>query len=301
MLRPLRHGSDPVSTDTSILRHTAALALTCPRPELVEMTKPSAHIQRQAKQKEWYEQWSMLEDQERFLFEDWIFPNRLEDFRDREVLECGCGGGHHTAFVAPYAKHVVAVDLNTTDLAKERNANAPNVEFVEGDIGTMDLGRKFDIVFSVGVVHHTDDPDRVVRNLIRHVKPGGRLILWVYSEEGNALVKYGVEPVRKLLLRRLPRKLLNRISQIVTAVLYIPAYTLYLLPLKFLPYYEYVGNFRRLSFDRNNLNVFDKLNAPQVDFISEERARRWLLSTEFRDVHISAYKGVSWRLSGTRL
>ena len=243
----------------------------------------------------------MLEDQERFLFEDWIFPNRLDDFRDGEILECGCGGGQHTAFVAPYAKHVVAVDLNTTDLAKERNANATNIEFVEEDIGAMDLGRKFDIVFSVGVVHHTDDPDRVVKNLIRHVKPGGRLILWVYSEEGNALVKYGVEPIRKLFLRRLPRNILNCISKAVTALLYIPVYSLYLLPLSFLPYYEYFGNFRRLSFARNNLNVFDKLNAPQVEFICEERARGWLPSAEFRDVHISAYKGVSWRLSGTRL
>ena len=47
----------------------------------------------QKKHKEWHSQWSMLKDDEFFLFKDWIYPNVLEDFKDKEVLECGCGGG----------------------------------------------------------------------------------------------------------------------------------------------------------------------------------------------------------------
>ncbi|MFH1649595.1 MAG: hypothetical protein ABIA93_03530, partial [Candidatus Woesearchaeota archaeon] len=77
--------------------------------------------------------------------------------------------------------------------------------------------------------------------------------------------------------------------------------TIYLLPLKFLPFYEYFKNFRKLSFKRNALNVFDKLNAPQVQFIAKSRARKWLPRGQFAKVHLSAYKGVSWRISGTKL
>src|SRR5688572_24691248 len=143
---------------------------------------------KQAKQAEWSEQWKMLQDDELFLFQDWIYPNTLDDFKGKMVLECGCGGGQHTSFVAPYAKSVTAVDLNTTDIAKERNKMFTNVEFVEEDIANMDLGRQFDIVFSIGVVHHTDNPDKTVANLAKHVKPGGKLIVWVYSKEGNYLV-----------------------------------------------------------------------------------------------------------------
>ena len=44
------------------------------------------------------------------------------------------------------------------------------------------------------------------------------------------------------------------------------------------------------------LNVFDKLNAPQVDFITESRARSWLPEDEFEDIHIDSYKNVSWRI-----
>ncbi|MFA6319117.1 MAG: hypothetical protein WC943_17025, partial [Elusimicrobiota bacterium] len=72
------------------------------------------------------------------------------------------------------------------------------------------------------------------------------------------------------------------------------------LPLRFLPYYEYFENWRILSYSRNMLNVFDKLNAPQTHFIRKERIERWFSPSEFQDIHISPYKGVSWRGSGTK-
>ena len=159
----------------------------------------------QKKQSEWHEQWTLLQDNEEFLFNEWIEPNKLEDFNDKEILECGCGGGQHTMFVAPYAKSITAVDLNTTDLAKKRNSKFSNVEFVEADLAKMDLQKQFDIVFSIGVVHHTDDPDLTMQNLAKHVKPGGKLIVWVYSKEGNWMVDKILEPLRKTFLVNMSR------------------------------------------------------------------------------------------------
>jgi SAM-dependent methyltransferase len=253
----------------------------------------------QKKQSEWHEQWSMLQDDELFLFKEWISPITIEDFKNKEILECGCGGGQHTMFIAPYAKHITAVDLNTTDIAKERNARFNNVEFVEADIAKMDLGKQYDIVFSIGVVHHTDNPDATAENMAKHVKSGGMLIFWVYSEEGNGMVKYMVEPIRKLVLTKMSRKSLLAISKIITLLMYIPIYTIYFLPLKRMPYYEYFQNFRRMTFYRNTLNVFDKLNAPQVDFISKQRITNWF-AKGFENITINSYKGVSWSGSGTK-
>lgn len=254
----------------------------------------------QAKQREWHDQWSMLEDDELFLFNDWIAPNTLQSFAGLDTLECGCGGGQHTAFVAQFAANHTAVDLNTVDLAKERNSDKNNIKYVEGDIAKMDLGKQFDVVFSIGVVHHTDDPNATFENMKKHTRKGGRTIVWVYSKEGNWMVENIVEPIRKKFLVNLSRKSLLGISKLVTALMYIPIYSLYLLPLPFLPFYEYFSNFRKLTFYRNTLNVFDKLNAPQVDFISRERIGGWFNSQDFEDIHISSYKGVSWCGSGRR-
>ena len=252
----------------------------------------------QRRQSEWHDQWSMLEDAEPFLFREWIGPLRLEDLAGKSVLEAGCGGGHHTAILAAYAARVTAVDLNTVDIARERAREFTNVRFQEGDIAAMDLGEKFDAVVCVGVIHHTDDPDKTTRNLIRHAKPGGRVAFWVYSQEGNWLVENIVEPLRRAFLRHLPRPALLRLSQAATACLYPLVYTVYLLPLASLPYFEYFANFRRLSFGRNVLNVFDKLNAPQVQFISRERALSWRAYAEFASYEVTPYKGVSWRVAG---
>lgn len=257
----------------------------------------------QKKSGEWLEQWRMFRDDERFLFEEWIAPAACEDFRDKTVLECGCGGGQHTSFIAPLAKRVVAVDLNTVEVARERNKDFRNVTFVEGDIATGDFGGPFDVAICIGVIHHTDDPDAAFANIYRHCRPGGKIIVWTYSAEGNALVRFIVEPARKLFLRRLSRKTLRALSGIVTAMLYPVVYTIYRFrAFRSLPYYEYFGNFRRLSFERNLLNVFDKLNAPQTKFTTAEKCREWFSENRFEpdSISIRKYKGVSYSLVGVK-
>lgn len=251
----------------------------------------------QSRQDEWHYQWAHYRDKAEFLFREWIAPNTLESLAGQTVLEAGCGGGHHTRLLARHAARVTAVDLNTADLAREAAAELPNVEIHEADIATMKFAEGFDTVLCVGVVQHTDDPDATVANLRRCVKPGGRLILWVYSHEGNALARWLIELPRRLFLRFLPRPLIALIAWWITLWVYPLAYSLYLLPLKFLPYHEYVRNWRRLPARRNMLNVFDKLNAPQTQFILRSRAMAWADDPEFSLEHFSSYVGVSWRVT----
>ncbi len=254
----------------------------------------------QEKQQQWAWQWNKLYDDNKWLFSEWIAPNTLEDFRGKSVLDCGCGGGQHLQFVAPYCAEAVGVDLNALASAARNTADLKNVQLIENDIATMDLKRQFDIVYSIGVLHHTDDPTASFRNIAKHAKSGGRVIVWVYSNEGNALNRWLVEPAKSLLVHHLPRSVVLFLSRILTTLVSIPVYTVYLLPLTFLPYYQYFQNWRKLTFERNVLNVFDKLNAPQTFFITKSQIQEWFHESEFSDIHISAYKGVSWRGSGIK-
>jgi SAM-dependent methyltransferase len=167
----------------------------------------------------------------------------------------------------------------------------------------MQLQEQFDVVFSIGVIHHTDDPDRTFDAMYRHCRPGGLVIVWTYSAEGNALVRFGVEPLRRLLFRHLPSKALVRISELMTLALYPAVYSVYLPSVtSFLPYHAYFKNFRRLGFRRNVLNVFDKLNAPQTHFTTAEHGRRWFNDSRFEasSISIRRYAGVSYSLSGVK-
>jgi SAM-dependent methyltransferase len=257
--------------------------------------------QQQAKQEEWKAEWDILEYDAEFLLRKWMSPTVPEDFMWKTVLEAGCGGGCQTKVLARFAERVVAVDLNSVESARMRSGSFENVEFVQADIATMDLGEQFDFVISIGVLHHTDNPELAVLNLIKHTKTGGRLIFWVYSREGNWLVEHVVEPIRKAFLAKRSRKTVLNIAKVATILLYPIVHTVYRIPfLAFLPFYAYFGNFRKLSFSMNCLNVFDKLNAPQVQFISKERAESWLDERLFENVVVTDYLGVSWRISGTK-
>ena len=116
-------------------------------------------------------------------------------------------------------------------------------------------------------------------------------------------MRFGVEPLRRMLLRRLSRRTLSRISEAVTALMYPIVYTVYVPRFtSFLPYHEYFRNFRRLGFRRNVLNVFDKLNAPQTHFTTREQCSRWFNTERFEPdtIAIGRYAGVSYSLSGIK-
>ena len=252
----------------------------------------------QQKQPEWIYQWERFKDSEAFLFLDWISPRTLEDFRGKRVLDAGCGPGHHIRMIADVAEHVVGLDLNTADLAKQLLADVPNTSFVEDDLALHNAPDSYDVVYSLGVIDHTDSPDASFENLKCMTAPGGLTIVWVWSAEGNALMMNIIEPLRAALLCDQSRETVDQIAHFLTAVLYQIVHTVYRLPLTFLPYYGYFRNFRKLSFHRNALNVFDKLNAPYTEFITRERIERWFNPRDYEDVSITFYKGVSWAASG---
>ena len=236
-----------------------------------------------------------------FLYRDWIYPNTFEMLRGKDVLDAGSGPGVQIRLMAECARSVTAVDLEAIEVSKATTQDlADKIRYLRDDISTMDLGRQFDVVNCVGVIHHTDDPTVTFKNLLRHLKPGGRMIIWAYAEEGNFLMKRGVEPLRKALLDTAPHRAVWVLSVALTAAMWPVVHTVYRLPVNFLPYYDYFANFRRLSFRRNVLNVYDKLNAPQQHFLSRATMESWFNPQDFEDVHLSQYAGVSWRASGTR-
>lgn len=110
-----------------------------------------------------------------------------------EILVAGCGTGQHALYVALRYKncHVTALDLSRRSLAyakrKTEEMGITHIDYVQGDI--LELGpwnRQFDMIESAGVLHHLADPLKGLDILLGLLKPGGVMMLGLYSEFARA-------------------------------------------------------------------------------------------------------------------
>jgi tetratricopeptide (TPR) repeat protein/SAM-dependent methyltransferase len=106
-----------------------------------------------------------------------------------EMLIAGCGTGRHSIeSVRQLAQtRALAVDLSSTSLCyakrRTRALGISNIEYAQADILKLgSIGRTFDIIESVGVLHHLADPMAGWRVLLSLLRPGGLMFLGFYSE-----------------------------------------------------------------------------------------------------------------------
>jgi SAM-dependent methyltransferase len=102
------------------------------------------------------------------------------------VLDAGAGEGVDLASVGltPDCR-AVGVELSDGGIraTAARIANVPRARLVQGNILSMPFrANVFDHAYSYGVVHHTIDPAAATREIVRTLKPGGSLLIYVYED-----------------------------------------------------------------------------------------------------------------------
>ena len=104
----------------------------------------------------------------------------------RTLLHLGCGGGHHD-FTLKEQFDVTGVDISPSMLDLARRLN-PEVEYVEGDMRTVDLRRTFDAVLLLDSVYYMKneaDLAAAFRTAHRHLPPGGMFHTVVEGHAGR--------------------------------------------------------------------------------------------------------------------
>ena len=241
---------------------------------------------------------------EQFL--GWIAPVEPEFFKDKVVLEGGCGKGRHAELSARWgARDHIGIDLSAAvETAFAATRGLENAHIVQADIYHLPLRRVFDYAFSVGVLHHLPDPKGGFLSLASKVKAGGHLSAWVYGAENNGWITRFVNPLRERVTSRINRRALLHLSKLPTAALYAATKLVYG-PLnrsesgsaiaRRLFYNDYLSAISGFGWREQHTIVFDHLVAPTAYYISRAEFEQWWEEIGASDVVIGWHNKNSWR------
>lgn len=92
-----------------------------------------------------------------------------------DILDVGCGTGVLFPFyLARNVKSITAVDLSP-EMVKIAKSKFPQADVICGDAETISFDKKFDVVMIYNAFPHFPDPEKLIENLSKHLKDGGRL------------------------------------------------------------------------------------------------------------------------------
>jgi SAM-dependent methyltransferase len=236
-------------------------------------------------------------------FLGWISPVTPDFFRDKVVLEGGCGKGRHTNLAARWgAKDVIGIDLSiAVETAFAATREISNAHIIQADIYRLPLARLFDYAFSVGVLHHLPDPKGGFLSLASKVKPGGHLSAWVYGAENNEWITRWVNPVREKVTSRIDKRVLLQLSKLPAASLYLATKLVYG-PLnrratgvaRHLFYNDYLKAIAPFGWREQHTIVFDHLVAPTAFYLSRDEFDSWWKEIGAQDVILNWHNKNSW-------
>lgn len=239
-------------------------------------------------------------------FQGWIAPVEPAFFKDKIIVEGGCGKGRHTRLAAEWgARDVIGVDLSDAVFsAYAATRELENAHIIQADIYNLPLRPIFDYAFSVGVLHHLPDPRAGFIKLAAKVRAGGYLSAWVYGAENNEWITQWVSPLRTHVTSRLSRPALLHLSKIPTLLLYLATKLIYG-PLNgsqsgarlasHLFYNEYLKGFAKFGWREQHTIVFDHLVAPTAYYIPRREFEEWWRAIKACDVRTGPHNNNSWR------
>lgn len=121
--------------------------------------------------------------EDEFVAKTGFTPSEL---KGKLVLDAGVGAGRYSEIASRWEGDVVGIDLSyAVEAARANLKNYSNVWIAQADIGRMPFRPgSFDVIFSIGVLHHTPNTRDYFLKLVPLLKPGGVIAIWVYPNEG---------------------------------------------------------------------------------------------------------------------
>jgi SAM-dependent methyltransferase len=229
-------------------------------------------------------------------FKRWTSLIAEEEWTDRSFLDVGCGTGRNSIWPVKYgAKNGVAIDVDDGSLgsAKENLKDLKNVDVKKISAYDIPYENEFDIVFSIGVIHHLEFPEKALVGMKKATKEGGKVLIWVYGYENSEWVVKYLNPLRKFLFSKMPIKVTHFLSIFPTAVIY----SLVRMGLGKIEYFKLI---RQFSFWHLRSIVFDQMLPCIANYWKRDEVINLMEKVGLKDVKIAHVNDMSWCAVGIK-
>lgn len=229
--------------------------------------------------------------EERFKEITGLYPRDLEGKR---VLEIGCGMGRFLEIAARHAKEAVGLDLSySVDSARENLRGFKNLHLVQASIFYPPFKNYgFDVVYSIGVLHHTPYPKEAFLKLSGLVSKNGIAAIWYSPRQKLSLLPRATNLARFFTTRIKSGALFKIIKTLVPAALPLVRMPFIGRFLKgwFIPVCDYKGELpltKKQLLEWSILDTFDLLSPRYLYPATGHEIRKWFLEAGLRDIIIT--------------
>jgi ubiquinone/menaquinone biosynthesis C-methylase UbiE len=147
---------------------------------------------------------------------------------DSYVLDVGCGTGRWSYYLSSKVKFIEAIDPSDAVFAASKfTGGKSNIRITKAGVDNIPFNDKsFDLVFSLGVLHHIPDTKGALKKIFEKVKPGKYFIVYLYYSLDNRGVLYkGLfnlsNAIRKI-ISRMPKFVKQVLAEVISFVIYLP-------------------------------------------------------------------------------
>jgi SAM-dependent methyltransferase len=250
-------------------------------------------------------QWQWFPEVDGWVAENELFESicppfiSAADIRGKSVAEIGSGNGPIVRqLLAAGASRVVALEPSAAFNNLQKNfSDADRLTLLRTTGDTLPADLTLDFVFSIGVIHHIPEPDPTIDAAWNALKPGERILIWIYAEEGNLGYLRIARPIR-VLTSRTPFPFLVGLSWLLLPFLraYIWSCGRWRLPMG-LYMKNVLGN---LSSSQLRITIVDQLNPTYAKYYLRAEARNLLERAGFINVRLQHREGYSWTVYGQK-
>jgi len=255
--------------------------------------------------KDFGEQWLRYRDNEGYygsleLFSDILSPFlKPDEIKGCRVAEIGSGTGRIVNMLLEAgARHVTAVEPSEAFEVLCRNIREPErVTCLKMTGDQLPPQGNLDYVFSIGVLHHIQDPAPVVKAAFEALRPGGRFFVWIYGKEGNEFYLAFLKVLR-IFTKHLPHFSLWALVETMywPLLLYIKLCKIFPLPLRG----YLLSVLDKMPPDKRKLIIYDQLNPSYAKYYTCLEAEKLLSGGDFKNILVHHRHGYSWAVIGTK-